>query len=325
MFKRLLVPIILISIALCVGLFVLLANTGVFSADSSVTLKLIMIIALFGILPAAIIIACSLSLMRMLTAKYAVSAGQKRYLTFGLILSVQNREPFQIFKLIMATKGQARKTLREFWGIRNREGVLETAHYLSIAGGHTAFADDVFNKLIKTGKLEPLTEDNLHNPAGLENAYQAAVEREFGKGPAGEALTPEQRAAVTKAFLSRVNDGLECYTITLKHLLNAGYTENELLSIPTTAAWDFGRVCFIVKFGAAARYIDEADAWPYLKAAADNASKTYNSWREYFAAYALGRAIAYGYEGLFSEPSDIIKGLINKPKGKLDLSNISFK
>ena len=53
-------------------------------------------------------------------------------------------------------------------------------------------------------------------------------------------------------------------------------------------------MAYVARTSATLGYIKEYDAWPYIKVAADNASKIYSGWIEYLAAYYLGRAIAYG-------------------------------
>jgi len=79
-----------------------------------------------------------------------------------------------------------------------------------------------------------------------------------------------------------------------KILIEKGYTERELSQIKTLAAWDYGRTAYVLRFSAHAGYIKQKEAWTYMKAAADNAAREYDSWRQFFAAYHLGRAIAFG-------------------------------
>jgi hypothetical protein len=96
-------------------------------------------------------------------------------------------------------------------------------------------------------------------------------------------------------FTERINNGLYAYTGARMMLINDfGYTEEELLALPNLSAWDYGRVAIIARYGLAAGYIQEEEAWEYLKLAADRAAEVYGSWREYTAAHILGRALAFG-------------------------------
>jgi len=72
-----------------------------------------------------------------------------------------------------------------------------------------------------------------------------------------------------------------------------GYDSDGLRQIPTLAAWDYGRVAYIVRTSVKAGYMSEESAWTFLQKAAEAAAATYSSWREYLAAYILGRALGY--------------------------------
>ncbi|MDR2869833.1 MAG: DUF1266 domain-containing protein [Deferribacteraceae bacterium] len=81
------------------------------------------------------------------------------------------------------------------------------------------------------------------------------------------------------------------FTTVKSMLLRFGYTEPELTTLPTLAAWDYGRCGFIARYSLWAGYIDEAIAWEYIHLCAEHAAAKYDSWRQYLAAYVLGRAL----------------------------------
>ena len=93
----------------------------------------------------------------------------------------------------------------------------------------------------------------------------------------------------------------------LRLLGKLGYTEDELENIQTFAAWDYGRVGFIARNALHMGYIEEETAWTYIRIAASEARDYYGSWREFLAAYILGRAIAYDVSWDFE---DIYKYLL---------------
>lgn len=72
------------------------------------------------------------------------------------------------------------------------------------------------------------------------------------------------------------------------------FTEEELFEIPSLAAWYFGRVAVVARYGVEAGFLEEEDTWYYLERAANHASVIYNCWRQYTGAHILGRAIVYG-------------------------------
>ncbi|MCL2353350.1 MAG: DUF1266 domain-containing protein [Defluviitaleaceae bacterium] len=86
----------------------------------------------------------------------------------------------------------------------------------------------------------------------------------------------------------------QAYIKALEQLFSLGYTKEELDKIETLAAWDYGRSGFIARNSVKMGYLTEEDVWVYMQLAAYNATQRYESWREYLAAYVLGRALGYG-------------------------------
>jgi len=86
----------------------------------------------------------------------------------------------------------------------------------------------------------------------------------------------------------------QIYKQARENLLKLGFDESVLDNITTLNAWDYGRAGFIARNAVFCGFLKEEETWKYLQQAAVNASKEYSSWREYLAAYILGRDIAYG-------------------------------
>ncbi len=224
--------------------------------------------------------------------KYAVSAERQRYMAFGIVLLKINGESCRMFKLRNISKGKAKGMLQDWWGIKDRNEAIHISRYLSVAEGHTPFADDVYNNLIKKGQLGSPTQTDLHSLKD-ENAHQ----------------------------VDRINAAIRAYIPAKKMLIKLGYTEAELSKIDSLAAWDYGRTAYIARYSANVGYMQEEEAWQYIQAAAENAAKVYSSWREYLAAYILGRAIGYG-----DNSTDLywhLNGLLSKPQSSFQ--ELSFK
>jgi len=207
-----------------------------------------------------------------------VSEARQRYLLFGGLLMSVNNESNKAFKIVRSSPKEARVTLAGWWGIESHAEAIYVAMHLSLGNIHTDFADDIYNNLIKKGISDPTPEDLAK--LKLEHAQQ----------------------------VGRIKLGLLTYDTAKKQLIRIGYTEAELAQITTLAAWDYGRTAFVSRFSAHSKFITEDEAWTFIKAAAENAASTYDNWKQYLAAYVLGRCIAYGEflnigAGLFGENS----------------------
>ncbi|MCL2362257.1 MAG: DUF1266 domain-containing protein [Defluviitaleaceae bacterium] len=196
--------------------------------------------------------------------KLAVSEEKRRYLLFGGLLIARNNERNTIFKLFKTPRRSARTLLSNDWSIGNAIQARGTAQRLVDAEVHTPFADDVYHNLIKNGIFSPSPED-------LANLEESAARQ-----------------------IPRINKGLAAYKKVLPALAKAGITDEEIAGITTLAAWDYGRVAFIVRYSTHAGQMTEEESWPYLQAAAEAATLLYTGWKQYVAAYVIGRAIAYG-------------------------------
>ncbi len=203
-----------------------------------------------------------------------VSPAQIKSLCYGAVLMTQNQESSRTLKLEGRSPESARKSISSMWSINNREDALHTLQILVECVCHTDFADPIYTNII--------------NRVSVEDAMLSA--------------NPRARGDVKGAYAR--------YPLTLSGLMDKfGYTENELRSITTVSAWDLGRTCYIARFSLLAGFINEEEAWGYIQQAGYNAVGMYNSWREYFAAYAIGRAIGYG--GDLDDIADSIDFLLN--------------
>ena len=247
--------------------------------------------------------------MREFEAEHAVTTEQERYLAFGAYVLTNNRESIRVFA--MGDSGnQAAMILRDFWGVEDRESAMTQLEQLSTANGQSPVADDIYRTLVLTDSFEHLDGVTMYllgiEPRGLDNVFSSAerrVERmELELESMMELLEADEedreeifQLLVYMQATERINNGLDAYIGAKEMLINfLGFTEEELLDLPTLAAWDYGRVAIIARYGVAAGYLQEDVAWEYLQAAAENAAEIYTCWRQYTAAHILGRALAFG-------------------------------
>jgi len=265
--------------------------------------------------------------MRQFEAIHAVSSERERYLAFGAFILTYNRESSSVFEL-GHSGNHALGLLRRFWGIEDRERALEQLQRLTTATGQSPIADEIYRNFILNNQLEHLDPLLMFSTgfdfSDFENLYSNSVSRaeeifeslypDFGIFDLDEIDLDEFfDLLVYIQFAERVNRGLDAFIGARDLLINVlGYTEDELLNIYSLAAWDYGRVAFVARYSVAAGFIEEDEAWEYIKIAADRASELYTDWREFTAAHILGRALAFG------NPSDdfryVLDFLLNHPE-----------
>jgi len=200
--------------------------------------------------------------------------------------------------------------LANSWSITDHETAMTQLTSLANATGQSPIADDIFNTFVRNGILQPPDPDEMltsgFDIATLQNLHRNAVTRTERRTDEIEQIIDEWEIPeeewddvfelfVLMEMYDRISRGLTAYVAARDMLINMfGFTEEELLNIPTLAAWDYGRTAIIARYGVAAGFLQEDDAWEYLKLAADSASAIYSCWRQYTAAHVLGRAIAFG-------------------------------
>ena len=127
----------------------------------------------------------------------------------------------------------------------------------------------------------------------------------------------EEYYSITKEHLDDAPEYFRCR----RFLLKLGYKESELSAVKTTAAWDYGRTCHIARHSAVAGYLEEDEAWEFMRTAAENASKAYENWREYLAGYIFGRALGYGSDS--ADMRVVLKYILHNPKSPI--KDVPFK
>ncbi|MDR2598752.1 MAG: DUF1266 domain-containing protein [Oscillospiraceae bacterium] len=274
--------------------------------------------------------------MRIFERENAVTTEQERYLLFGSFVMVNNRESPRILAL-GGSASHAVRLLSDFWNITDRNSALEQLESLSSATQQSLIANDIYHTLVLNHRFEFLDGVvlyfNEYDPVGLENVFAGTIRRVEQMDEELEIMMDileideEYRddafeLLVYMQFAERINNGLDAYQLARDMLIyRLGYTEEELSSINTLAAWDYGRTAIIARYGIEAGYLYEDEVWKYLKATADSASETYSSWREYTAAHILGRALAFGNDS--NDFIDMLDFMLNHPESPFE--TVSFK
>ena len=126
-------------------------------------------------------------------------------------------------------------------------------------------------------------EDALHVAENLASAEEHT--------PSDDHLYKEGIQVKKFHLLSEVE--LKCYATACSVLRDLGYGKKHLASIPSAAAWDYGRAGAVVRDCVQAGYLEEDEGWAFMEIAARNASQIYKNWEDYLAGYVFGRALGY--------------------------------
>ena len=218
----------------------------------------------------------------------------------------------------VGTPEETKKMLQEWWGIEDRDEAINVMEYLSTADGHTPVANEIYSNLIGKGKFELLDGNTFDAYNEFELLARNSLERAENQLPdfMEENNIPQEdveeafQVLAKIIFINRVNNALAGYLKTVEFLKKYGYTIEEINKIRNLSAWDYGRCGMIVRNSAHSGYIQESEGWKYMLAAGENAANTYKNWREFFAAYFLGRAIAYGSDDLEDNWGEIAEYLL---------------
>ncbi|MGG4551216.1 DUF1266 domain-containing protein [Paenibacillus humicus] len=117
----------------------------------------------------------------------------------------------------------------------------------------------------------------------LTEGHRADYDELLAALHAGESFTAEE-----------VGKSQECYESAKSELIKKlSFAESDFTRLDTIAAWDYDRAVNIARWSFIVGYITEEQAWGYIGRAADAASLVFDSWKDYFISFALGRAIAY--------------------------------
>jgi len=268
---------------------------------------------------------------------------QMRALLLGSVIPMLNSglDAALRFSVPGTRPGHARNLLADSWDITGREQTLDTMSSLSTGNGQGAVANDIFDLFIKNGIAGELTTESLYDfydYINIDNAqalWQSSINRaipqmeEFIKT---EGLPEDEAEDVLWAFADMVfvniaNNGIAGYSAGRAFLESLGYTRAELSAIDDFRAWDYGRAGLIGRYGTLAGFVEPADVWPYMIAAANNAGKIYGDWRQFLAAYFLGRSIAFSDEGLadFRDVADYLLNDDDSPLRRVPFGPVPFR
>ena len=142
----------------------------------------------------------------------------------------------------------------------------------------------------------------------------------------GEVHTPRAnkiyREEASKFKLIK-SDSMYNYNVTLNFLRREGLDKKHMKTIDNFSAWDYGRCGIIGRYASAVGYVSDDVAMDYMVTAGQNAAKDYKNWKDYIAAYFLGRALAYGIDDI-EDYGGKIKGWLNLPYVAFSQAKLHF-
>jgi len=284
-----------------------------------------------------------------------VTQEQRRWLAFGAPLANIHHETLFCFKLKfekvtrkMMTMEEVQDNFTKKWEISNSEEACAVLKELVEMGRDTDFANEVFAKFILTREdfRKPfkyqeytnfsITSDELTDLNGLEKSYETslAIGKDVAKyyaaqdGITDEAEIEQMTHKLTMDYLAaRITNSINSYGTTLNGNVKFEKDAPEMLkTVQNFAAFDLGRVAYVARVCAAFGYLQESEAWEYIKKAADTASKMYNNWDEYIIAYCVGIALSgTNAEDCRFDARAVYYDFIYDKRNPYQLRDISFK
>lgn len=266
----------------------------------------------------------------------AVTDDQRYVLAFGALLlsvnyeSAKTLESLEVKLSPTQTLANFGDTLSNWWGIQTREQAIEALEGLSTASTHSPRTDEVFVNFYRKGVYvlpKETSTDALIDllPATWQWAMDEA--RHLLKNQEASTSRRELDALIIQeavnGFHQRAFMSGQDYQRNHKFLLSIGYTEVELANINTLMAWDYGRTGMIAKFSYHLGFITAEEAWAYLTTAATHASQHYISFRQFNAAYCLGRGVAFG--GDLADYNEPLNFLLNDSRSPWEEKETPFR
>jgi len=265
--------------------------------------------------------------MKTYEADFALTPKREKYMLFGAIPTLFFTEGESPKTLSSKKELLSKVRLWARWNIKDET----TAHYALKATSRAEMDASRAEEFFQAGQItgaQHLSNFYLNNPEKYNDLLAELVvtsnNRDYDK--ADQILTSE--FGYTKEELMGMNlDDLPTQMVMLSvvaqnthdahHFLinNFNYTEAELANITSLIALDLARPAYLAKVLLSRAMLPAEDMWPYIEEAGQKALTTYNNWREFVAAYVIGRTFMYnGIDSSDSKFYAVIDYLLNHPE-----------
>jgi len=244
--------------------------------------------------------------------KHKVSPEETRALTCCAIMVVgsEGQKAVMSRDLPKRKADYAKQLLAEKWNVTDWGSSLASLEKLSKAEDTNPLISEIFTNAIEDSQYEiirgifaPLKHDSLLSldiPKYFSHLWKSSTNKansdiaafmDFLNG--AEDANKTFHGITASMLLSRINNSISGYEQAIRSLIVSGYTREELVAITNFSAWDLGRCGYLAKLAAIAGFIDDATSYQYMMAAG-NGLTPYSSWRQFLAAYFIGRSIMDG-------------------------------
>jgi len=225
----------------------------------------------------------------------------------------------------------------EAWDVKDGRDTISAMESFSLAQAHNPIITEIFDNIIEKNQYEiirgiftPIKKNDLlelNLPQNFNNLWKSITNNAnedievFTDYLANPSENITFHNITQSVVLNRINTGITGYERTIRSLIVFGCSMDELTKITNFCAWDLGRTGFIAKMSVAAGFIGIDTAWKYMLDAGDSTYKTYINWRQFLAAYFLGRGMALTQkEQEIGEFGDAIGYLLKHKKSPYSLS-----
>nr|WP_243275121.1 DUF1266 domain-containing protein [Streptomyces albus] len=204
-------------------------------------------------------------------------------LAAGAHLCYTNGDPWNTLDWHGAGYSSEVERLEESWGVTSREEWLETQQRLLECEVSPWYWDFVLGARIALEK---------------ERGSGARVDTGQWRDCVESTLRRVVKASDEAEFASFVADMREMVGKILRY--EARFRADGLLgpdeTVRTVAAWDLGRGSQMARWGRGARYATRAEMYDALQRVSAGVRSTYTSWKQFSAAYVMGRCLHFDEE-----------------------------
>lgn len=259
-------------------------------------------------------------------AQNYVTAERQRHLAFGSILMYMFGESSRVFNVSNRIPLNDLLNLLHDYKIDHSEDAHQMIKRLSHSSYFTSVAKEIYTYFIEPGKLMPVSLGDLPDSIeGLQSSWEISLQEtiptmeqyaQSNPGADQEDVTFIWHVYAQKFMVQIINRCLNAYKENMRFFDNHNvFNAQDLDNIKDFSAYDLGRVAYICKINVHLGYLEEEEAWEHIELAAKTASERYDSWRQYFSAYIMGRALSVGKSSTDLEHA--IKFLLEHPESPI--------
>lgn len=273
--------------------------------------------------------------MKDFEAKHKLPPEKEKLILYGFFGAFIFKESFRVFEVIGNIDIETHLNLLDVINIDDTVKSAEKLEHMSVAQDLTLISNELYQYFVVEENPMPHSLDTLPSViSGLEKTWEWSLKQTIAETQAyleeNPVFTKEKEETIWQAFAQKYMIEKICYSLTaykksvalLKKL--DFFTDEDIQyiqSIKDFSAFDLARVIHISKITCHLGYLEEEKAWEYIERSNQLIKEKYHSWKSFFLAYILGRAL-----GLSHQAKDTLEGIefiFDHPESPI--KNVPFK